>query len=85
MLHNNNIKWRAKVLGHHSSCSAMETHNTKFPVHSLCADVNEGGCLELYSYWVSRAVKAFVHHAPQHLTICFCFFVSYFGLSVCVS
>lgn len=66
MLYENNIKW-AKVLGHHRSCSAMETHNTKFPVHSLCADVSDGGRLELYSYWVSRAVKAFVHHAPSAL------------------
>lgn len=34
----------------YSSCSTMETHAVKLPVHNFCVDVNTRGDLELCSY-----------------------------------
>lgn len=69
MLYENNIKWWAKVLGPHSSCSAMETHDTKFPVHSLCADVSDE---DVWSSTVTESAEQWRRLCimpPQHLTI----------------
>ncbi len=38
------------------SCSAMEIHSMKLPLHSFCADINASGSLKLFSYGVSRAL-----------------------------
>ncbi len=46
-----------------SSCSAMETHSMKLPLHSFCADINVSWSLELYG--ISRALATFAHHASQ--------------------
>lgn len=56
------------------SCSAVETHAMKLPVHSFCADVNARGGLELCSYWGSIALATFMHCVPQHLATPLCNF-----------
>lgn len=47
----------------HRSCLGIESHTMKLPAHSLCADVNARGVLELYSYRFNRVLVTFRHYA----------------------
>lgn len=38
----------------------METHATKLPVHSFCADVNARRRLEVLTYWISTVLETFI-------------------------
>ena len=62
---------RMVILGLCAAARAMETHFTKLPKNSYCADVASRGSLELRSEFCNRGQTIFTHYA-QHSAVLFC-------------
>jgi len=65
------------------SCSAIKTPSMRLSLHSFCACINACGCLELFSFGISRALSTFTHHAAQHSMTLLYDFTWHFALCCC--